>query len=210
MSTIFPLLAPGNLVKLRFETNPGGVKTLGLRFQFEGPEGPQGRRGPPGIQGPKGGIGRVGPQGSKGDTGDMGPPGPIGLQGPKGDQGEKGDIGSQGPKGDTGDTGPQGPPGPQNAVIRTALVEIEGTPPGVPPGPALFKAATVGCEPGEVAVSGGYRWTPGTFVTSQPPPLGAYPAFNGVIWSWVVEVFRVQGGGHGPITVYAVCVDTNP
>ena len=28
VSTIFPLLAPGNLVKLRFETNPGRVKTL--------------------------------------------------------------------------------------------------------------------------------------------------------------------------------------
>ena len=87
VSTIFPPLAPGNLVKLRFETNPGRVRTLGLRFQFDGPEGVQGPQGLRGPQGPQGGIGPAGAQGL------------TGLQGPQGDQGDKGDTGPPRAKG---------------------------------------------------------------------------------------------------------------
>ena len=68
-------------------------------------KGPQGERGPQGIQGPqgeKGATGAQGPQGEKGATGAQGPQGEkgaTGAQGPQGPQGLKGDTGAQGAQG---------------------------------------------------------------------------------------------------------------
>ena len=54
------------------------VRVVGLRFKYEGPQGPKGDTGPQGTQGPQGlpGIagadGAMGPQGTKGDMGRKG------------------------------------------------------------------------------------------------------------------------------------------
>jgi hypothetical protein len=122
-------IIPGNLkggtdyLTLHLRMEPAGAaKVVGLRFQYEGPEGepgPQGPKGDPGAIGPPGDPGGPqgdpGPKGEKGDTGRMGS---QGLQGPKGEKGDAGSQGAQGPagaKGDKGDTGAQGAQGPQGA-----------------------------------------------------------------------------------------------
>lgn len=88
-------------------------------FNFEGPRGPTGIRGAPGLPGncikpsntstPSLGVhclpGKEGPKGSKGNTGKRGESGPLGPRGPKGQRGVKG---SEGPRGRKGDPGPPG------------------------------------------------------------------------------------------------------
>ena len=116
VSYIFPEeLYPGDdYVSLHFKADKKGeARILGMRFQYEGPMGPEGPQGPQGKIGPQGEQGKIGPQG---EVGPQGPQGKIGPQGPKGDKGDKGDTGAQGPQGKIGAQGEQGkigPPGPQ-------------------------------------------------------------------------------------------------
>lgn len=96
VSEIFPAeVAPGtDVMTLRFVAQPKGkVHVVGLRFIFEGPEGPAGPSGPQGERGPQG---EPGPTGPKGDPGPQGLQGPLGLQGPQGDQGPAGPAGPRG------------------------------------------------------------------------------------------------------------------
>lgn len=83
---------------------------------LEGPCGPQGPQGVPGIQGPQGEPGSQGPKGDPGPKGDQGEPGPMGPQGPQGLQGPQGAQGTQGDQGIQGPQGPQGPKGDPAAV----------------------------------------------------------------------------------------------
>lgn len=134
-----------------------------------------------GAVGPPGPAGRRGPQGAKGVDGATGPPGPPG------------------PKGADGATGLPGPPGKsgfQGAMIRSATTEVP-----VGSGSLII---TVDCQPGEVAVGGGYAWAIGPLTI----PYGSYPLFNGTIWSWAVEVALDSSIPLGPMTVYAVCAPT--
>ena len=86
--------------------------------------------------------GKPGPRGKQGKPGPAGPVGPVGPAGAKGDTGA---TGNQGSPGKAGEEGPEGPPGKgvivtelvagaQEACEETggALVEKEGSPPGVP------------------------------------------------------------------------------
>jgi hypothetical protein len=77
-----------------------------------GLQGPQGPQGEPGIQGPAGERGPIGVRGLQGEPGIQGPIGEPGLPGPKG---EKGDRGERGPRGamSIGEPGMPGVPGPQ-------------------------------------------------------------------------------------------------
>ena len=72
-------------------------------------KGPQGERGPQGIQGP---------QGVKGDTG---------AQGPQGVKGDTGATGAQGPRGATGATGPAGADGKTPALSINASGHLIAT-----------------------------------------------------------------------------------
>jgi hypothetical protein len=69
-------------------------------------------------------------------------------QGPAGPRGLAGATGLAGPPGPTGPTGAAG----RNAVTTIAVHDSAGVPIGVAPATAT---ATVSCDPGEVAVSGG-------------------------------------------------------
>ncbi len=82
----------------------------------QGPKGDQGCPGPVGPRGPQGQIGPQGPQGVRGDVGPQGDPGCQGAIGPRGNPGPAGPQGipgSIGPKGDTGPAGPRGEAGPE-------------------------------------------------------------------------------------------------
>ena len=109
---------------------------------LQGPIGPQGETGPPGVagdQGPMGPRGEVGPPGIEGPRGPAGPPGP---------QGERGQTGKQGPR------GPQEPPAPTSPSTRvpTSTQDLVPTPmptPGhslssaLPPGSTLLGAGGI-------------------------------------------------------------------
>ena len=68
----------------------GGVWHLGEESLGVNAQGPQGERGPQGIQGIQGPQGERGPQGPQGAQGAQGSIGPQGLQGPRGYTGEQG------------------------------------------------------------------------------------------------------------------------
>ena len=91
-----------------------------------GPQGIQGNTGPQGIQGIQGNVGATGPQGIQGATGATGAQGPQGIQGNTGAQGPQGIQGNIGPAGAQGATGAQGiqgnvgPQGPQGAAGSSA------------------------------------------------------------------------------------------
>ncbi len=95
---------------------------LGVKAQ-----GPQGERGPQGVQG------------EAGPKDDQGIQGPVG---PKGNTGAKGDTGAQGPQGLKGDTGAQGPQGEAGKIyqpyiaedvnMHAKLINPDGTPVGGP------------------------------------------------------------------------------
>lgn len=78
--------------------------------------GPMGPRGCPGSQGITGPTGAMGPQGYVGPTGPMGPTGPAGQAGPAGTTGSTGPMGPAGPMGVTGATGPTGPAANTNSA----------------------------------------------------------------------------------------------
>ena len=110
--------------------------------------GPMGPRGCPGSQGITGPTGAMGPQGYVGPTGPMGPTGPAGQAGPAGTTGSTGPMGSAGPMGVTGATGPAGvtgatgPAGVTGATGPTGVTGATG-----PTGPAAnTNSACCGCK----------------------------------------------------------------
>jgi len=87
--------------------------------QLQGPQGPAGPQGIPGVQGPAGNDGATGSQGPAGADGAAGPAGPkgdTGAAGPTGPKGDQGITGADGPVGAKGDTGPAGPAGADGAT----------------------------------------------------------------------------------------------
>lgn len=111
----------------------------------QGPTGPTGPRGCPGLPGPMGPRGCPGSQGITGPTGAMGPQGYVGPTGP---------AGQAGPAGTTGSTGPMGPAGPMGVTGATGPAGVTGAtgPTGVtgatgPTGPAAnTNSACCGCK----------------------------------------------------------------
>ena len=111
----------------------------------QGPTGPTGPRGCPGLPGPMGPRGCPGSQGITGPTGAMGPQGYVGPTGP---------AGQAGPAGTTGSTGPMGPAGPMGVTGATGPAGVTGAtgPAGVtgatgPTGPAAnTNSACCGCK----------------------------------------------------------------
>ena len=123
----------------------------------QGPTGPTGPRGCPGLPGPMGPRGCPGSQGITGPTGAMGPQGYVGPTGPMGPAGPMGVTGATGPAGVTGATGPAGVTGATGpAGITGATGPAGGTgatgPTGVtgatgPTGPAAnTNSACCGCK----------------------------------------------------------------
>ena len=118
------------------------------------------------------GLAAPGPQGAPGAPG---APGPVGA---KGDPGPQGDTG---PKGDTGERGPQGAPGATSVTVRQQV--CGGT------------HCLLECEPGEVAVGGGYAGvTNGANVSGSAPlnvsgtPRGWYVSLDGTSAAWTLLV----------------------
>ena len=117
----------------------------------QGPTGPTGPRGCPGLPGPMGPRGCPGSQGITGPTGAMGPQGYVGPTGP---MGPTGPAGQSGPAGTTGSTGPMGPAGPMGVTGATGPAGVTGAtgPTGVtgatgPTGPAAnTNSACCGCK----------------------------------------------------------------
>ena len=117
----------------------------------QGPTGPTGPRGCPGLPGPMGPRGCPGSQGITGPTGAMGPQGYVGPTGP---MGPTGPAGQAGPAGPTGSTGPMGPAGPMGVTGATGPAGVTGAtgPTGVtgatgPTGPAAnTNSACCGCK----------------------------------------------------------------
>lgn len=117
----------------------------------QGPTGPTGPRGCPGLPGPMGPRGCPGSQGITGPTGAMGPQGYVGPTGP---MGPIGPAGQAGPTGTTGSTGPMGPAGPMGVTGATGPAGVTGAtgPTGVtgatgPTGPAAnTNSACCGCK----------------------------------------------------------------
>ena len=100
----------------------------------QGPTGPTGPRGCPGLPGPMGPRGCPGSQGITGPTGAMGPQGYVGPTGP---MGPTGPAGQAGPAGTTGSTGPMGPAGPMGVTGATGPAGMTGA-----TGPAGVTGAT--------------------------------------------------------------------
>lgn len=108
----------------------------------QGPTGPTGPRGCPGLPGPMGPRGCPGSQGITGPTGAMGPQGYVGPTGP---MGPTGPAGQAGPAGTTGSTGPMGPAGPMGVTGATGPAGITGA--TGPTGPAAnTNSACCGCK----------------------------------------------------------------
>lgn len=106
----------------------------------QGPTGPTGPRGCPGLPGPMGPRGCPGSQGITGPTGAMGPQGYVGPTGPMGTTGSTGPMGPAGPMGVTGATGPAGvtgATGPAGVTGATGPAGITGA-----TGPAGVTGAT--------------------------------------------------------------------
>ena len=114
----------------------------------QGPTGPTGPRGCPGLPGPMGPRGCPGSQGITGPTGAMGPQGyvgptgPMGPTGPAGQAGPAGTTGPMGPAGPMGVTGATGPAGVTGATGPTGVTGATG-----PTGPAAnTNSACCGCK----------------------------------------------------------------
>jgi hypothetical protein len=100
----------------------------------EGPSGPCGPQGNPGVTGargpcgPSGNQGETGAQGNTGVTGAQGPCGPSGAKGPCGPSGNQGanNPGNQGPTGAKGPCGPSGAKGPCGPQGNTGVTGAKG------------------------------------------------------------------------------------
>ena len=114
-----------------------------------GPQGPMGAQGPEGPRGPKGDPGAAAAKGDPGEQGPVGPQGPIGPAGPQGLQGLQGIPGPQGPKGDSG-----------VSITPDRIYTVAG--PTVSVATINGNATSaVGCDVGDVPLSGGCSSTPG-------------------------------------------------
>ncbi|MFJ9552160.1 collagen-like domain-containing protein [Streptomyces erythrochromogenes] len=161
-----------------------------------GAQGPAGAAGADGAQGPAGPAGAQGPAGADGEDGAAGPAGAQGPAGPAGAQGPAGAAGAdgaQGPAGPAGAQGPAGPAGAQGAVdtyVRTgnqASVLI-----------ALPATSTAVCDPGDVALGGGFSSNGGIPVnTVSSRPIGGSPAtgWEATVTAGVLTTFQA----------YAIC-----
>lgn len=114
-----------------------------------------------------------------------GPRGPRGLRGPPGPRG------TQGPPGAQGTQGPAGPPGgfdPNKVVHRVGPETV------ISPGTA-FNSLSVGCGPGEIALSGGYFTSIGTAYSN-------HVGVDGRSWTILIETFdwTISGSGRGYVT----------
>lgn len=119
----------------------------------QGPTGPTGPRGCPGLPGPMGPRGCPGAQGPQGVPGPRGIPGPQGFPGP---QGITGPTGAMGPQGYVGPTGPIGPTGPTGQAGPIGPTGSTG-----PMGPAGVTGATGATGPAGVTGATGPTGTAG-------------------------------------------------
>lgn len=112
-----------------------------------------------------------------------------------------GAAGGSGPAGAQGPVGPQGPAGPAGSTVyyvATATADI--------PRNSTSSPVAASCDPGNVAVGGGFEVEPPNAWVLSSQPIG-----SPIPDSWEVAV--QFGGGGGPagairiLTVYAVCLD---
>lgn len=118
------------------------------------------------------------------------PRGRRGLQGPQGERGEKGEKGDRGEKGDKGDSG-------SNAI--TTVVRKNAF--GPTAGPGVTSSVTVGCDPGQKAVGGGFTY--GVGGAGRPLVLGAGPTPGGT--GWYAETLNIGPSGTVRAGVWAQC-----
>ena len=188
----------------------GDTGAQGLKGD-KGDTGAQGLKGETGVQGLKGDKGDTGAQGLKGDTGAQGLKGDAGAQGPKGDPGIAGAPGAQGSVGATGPQGAKGDTGATGATGPTGATGAQG-PQGIPgvgglgsvtvrsisgaPGQGLVQ---VGCNAGEVALSGGgMSSNPNKFMLKSYPTFSVGSTPDG----WLLEM---TAAGQDLTTVFVVC-----
>ena len=100
------------VMRFAYASSKCSKEEMKIKWNQQGPVGPQGLagdKGEPGKDGPAGKDGAVGPDGPAGKDGAPGKDGAVGPEGPRGPQGPSG--GEQGVKGDKGDKGDTGAPG---------------------------------------------------------------------------------------------------
>jgi hypothetical protein len=113
-------------------------------------------------------------------------------EGPAGQNGQQGIQGIQGIQGGQGDQGAPGPPSPAQVVVRRQAI----------PANVGAQAATVSCNSGEYAMSGGFETSTDTTVhLSRPNPSGAGDHPTG----WYFNV-SYPGGTDGNGYFWVVCV----
>lgn len=184
----------------------------------QGPQGPKGDQGSQGERGPQGAPGLDGKDGAPGLDGKDGAPGLDGksayqiwlgegnqgslgdflgsLKGEKGDQGPKGDQGEQGQQGEKGEKGDQGPKGEPGIV---SMQVREGNLTTIPGKSEVTVEAT--CDPGEIAISGGYIASSNSINSFKNAPLT-----DGSLTpkGWSVTANN-SAGNSGNIKAYVVC-----
>lgn len=92
IEAVFPNVLPAGDYLLTVSNGVGQRENdeYDLTIGAVGPQGEQGKIGPPGLQGEQGKIGPAGPQGLQGPQGEIGPQGPQGKMGPQGSPGVSG------------------------------------------------------------------------------------------------------------------------
>jgi len=197
-----------------------------LKWNFPGPQGPQGEQG---NVGPMGAQGEVGPNGAQGPVGIVGPTGPMGAQGLTGPEGVQGVTGIAGP---TGDLGHPGPIGPTGAMGPTGPSGVPSFPPGTNDNVEILSGGTLGATIGAAAqiqlasdtgvLPAGGPTTPiymgpgngasGRGITSIPPAPVAGPQTSvqvptpgGTAFNLVVEINPTDPGDAGADYTFIVC-----
>jgi hypothetical protein len=149
-----------------------------------------------GAAGPTGATGADGAQGPAGPQGPMGPTGPTGPTGPMPPAGPPGPTGPTGPAGPMGPIGPTGPTGPIFTTnVRTEVSVVLGGGGG--------QQVSASCDPGDIALSGGWTAPQGFTATENH----RNPNFPGL---WVVQMINTGFGSptqfiNGSFTVQVVC-----
>lgn len=185
-------------------TGPAGIDGVAGPPGVAGPIGPEGPGGPQGVAGPDGAVGSIGPQGSIGATGLTGADGATGATGATGLTGADGATGPQGPPGQTGATGPQGPAGSAAAVVYRSVTTNSLT-------TGTLAAVTASCQPGEVAIGGGWD---GTHHGNNMYAYDSHPSeANGTVdttspTSWTVWALA-ENPQSAAFTTYVVCAPTS-